>query len=247
MAYLTVPLFLAVVSPICSRQLFGVATFCAVLASAGRITQAAPVVFAFEATISEVNGDATVLDLPFTLTVGQEIEGRYTFQSNEDMLDVFLNRERGTQGELFLTIDGIEIQAPTNFGSLNSLGVLDPPIVGPTSSILLDYISPTDVFPGWPGSVHGHLWSQRLLLVGTDGTITSPEHLLDVEAWNQLTTLRRLDLQFGFPDTVSVQAAVGDFFAVPEPSSAWIVWALVTCALAFFLFRKLLIRIQTAP
>jgi hypothetical protein len=194
--------------------------------------------FEFEATISQVEGDVAALNLPFTLNVGQRIQGRYVFPNESDLLDIFLHHERGKQANVTLTIDSTQIEAAANFGLLNSAAVLDPPIVGPTSSIYLAYRSPTDVFPGWPGTIAGNLWNHRLILLGPDGLISESEQLLDVNSWNQLTLARHLELQFGFPNTVSVRSLVGDFLLVPEPSGNWLAGVLVAVALAYFLFRR---------
>jgi hypothetical protein len=72
---------------------------------------AVPLAFGFSATISEVQGDVAALDLPFALTVGQQFEGAYSFLSEEDLLDVFLHRELGKQGQIALTIEDTDIQA----------------------------------------------------------------------------------------------------------------------------------------
>jgi hypothetical protein len=44
--------------------------------------QAAPLPFQFEATISEVEGDVSALNLPFSLGIGEQIRGKYLFQSD---------------------------------------------------------------------------------------------------------------------------------------------------------------------
>ena len=188
---------------------------------AGAAVQAAPVVYQFEATISNVEGDPAPLNLPFSIAVGQQIAGKFTFQSDEDLLDIFLHHERGKQGLVTLSIDGMVLEALMNFGTLNDGGPVDinGPAPAPNSSLSLGYISPTDAIPGWGGRTGvNHAWAAGLVFVGTEGTISGPEDVLDIDAWNQLTTLRRFGLQLGFPDTVLVQATVGDFVGVPEPS-----------------------------
>jgi hypothetical protein len=39
--------------------------------------------------------------------------------------------------------------------------------------------------------------------------------VLDPDKWNQLTRVRRLDLQIGYPNTALIRATVGDFILVP--------------------------------
>jgi hypothetical protein len=159
-------------------------------------------------------------------------------------MDIFLHHDRGKQGLLSLIIDGLEIASPTNFGIVNAgppVDVNNPPPSAAVSSIQLGYASPTDAFPGFGGFIPGHAapWNAGLWLVGAEGVISRPQDILDIDNWNELATLRRLDLDFGYPETVSVRAIVGDFVGVPEPSSTYSVLVAVALIMAFFLFRSL--------
>jgi hypothetical protein len=188
----------------------------------------------FEATISEIEVDPSALNLPFSLNLGQQISGQYIFQSKEELLDILLNPELGRQGVLTLTIDGTELEALINLGTLNDGGSVDinGPPPEPNSSLSLGYSSPTDAIPGWGGRTGvNQAWGAGMVLVGPEGTISTSKDILNVEIWNQLTTLRRLGLQFGYPNTVLVQANVGSFAAVPEPSTAWLACALLAVTL----------------
>lgn len=184
--------------------------------------QAQPLRFNFEATISEIEGDTSALNLPFSLAVGDRIVGAYAFQNGQDLLDIFFRHELGKQGQVTLIIDETEIEAGANFGSVNDVGA---PPDGSQSSLFLGYVSPTDIFPGWGGYVDGHPWDAALTLVGAEGTISTPDDVLDISNWNELTTLRRLDLQFGYPNTVIVRTIVAGFNSIPEPSSAFMLWS----------------------
>jgi hypothetical protein len=217
------------------RLLFAAAVVC--LATACPQAQATPVMFRFEATISNIEGDAASLNLPFSLTIGQQIAGKYSFQSEEELLDIFLHHEQGKRGEISLTIDSIEINAVTNVGTLNDSAFIDPPIPFTASSIVLGFAqsSETDSFM-FPGTVAGNPWNHQLDLFGPEGSITSTEQLLDVSVWNELGILRRLDLQFGFPDTISVDTVVGDFSVVPEPCSVWLASVTIMLSLVKSLF-----------
>jgi hypothetical protein len=68
-----------VVAPICDHSIAGRALACIALGTAlvatSRIGQAAPLSFAFEAIISEVQGDVAALNLPFSLATGQQLTG----------------------------------------------------------------------------------------------------------------------------------------------------------------------------
>ena len=83
----------------------------------GRMSHGAPIVFKFDATVSEVQGDVAALNLPFALAIGQQITGKYSFQSEEDLLDIFIHQARGKQGRVNLTIENTEFVASTNFGA----------------------------------------------------------------------------------------------------------------------------------
>ena len=191
--------------------------------------QAATATYSFQATINKVDGDLGEVILPFGLVAGQQISGTYTFASEQDLLNIFLNPSLGSAGVLTLTIGGVELSASVNAGG-NIAYILNPPIPGPYTRLSLGYFSPTDAYPGLPGNIAGQPWSHILTLIGPEGTISDPAQHLDSALWNQLTTLRQLNLLFGFPTSVKVQATVGDFVAVPEPSTIVLTFA----ALAFF-------------
>ena len=76
------------------------------------------------------------------------------------------------------------------------------------------------------------------MLVGAEGIISTPEDILDVDVWNQLTLLRTLNLQIGYPDTVMVQALLSDFVAVPEPSSIVLAFVLLAIGLLYFFSKR---------
>jgi hypothetical protein len=189
-------------------------------------------VLRFDGTVSEIQGDPAGHNLPFSLNVGEPITGEYVFASQQDLLDLFLHSWQGKQGQLALTIDGTAIQWPTNFGLLNSGGLVDinGPPSAPNSSLFLGYIPQTDVFPGTGAS----LW-----LVGADGTISTNEDILNVNAWNELNSLRRIEMQFGYPNPVTVRATIGNFIAVPEPLTTATLTILASLALLQFRCRKL--------
>ena len=175
---------------------------------------AAPVRFAFQATINTVTGNSSAVSLPFGLAVGQQFSGSYNFASEQDLLNVV----RGTYlsvGSLKLNIGGVEISAAVNVGN-HFFYLNNPPIPGEYSSLSLAYVSLTNVYPGMPGYVGTVPWSHMLTLKGPDGTISDPAQYRDVVAWNKLTTLRQLELQFGFPESIYVQATIGKFDIFPE-------------------------------
>jgi hypothetical protein len=215
------------------------------------LVNAAPLTLTFDANISQVQGDPGSLDLPFPLVVGRPINGKYVFQSEQDLLDIFLDGDLRKQAQVALTIGGVEITAVANFGLINSAGELERP-TGPNSSVSLGYLSLTDVFPGWGGYFKNHYWDVGLVLLGHDGTIASTDDILDINKWNQLTTLRHLGLRFGQFEAsqfkvVTIEASVGNFSAVPEPACIWLVYSVIPVALAHICFHRIFGSPPTLP
>jgi hypothetical protein len=136
-----------------------------------------------------------------------------------------------TEGLVRLSLEGSDYVAALNFMGINQGGridISDPTPPPPSSSISMYYLSPTDVIPGWGGGLGvGQHWGAGLLLLGPEGTITEAHDLLDISVWNQLTTERSLSLQFGYPDTVTVEATISDLTVVPEPASCLLVYPLI--------------------
>jgi hypothetical protein len=188
------------------------------------VLHASSLILQFRATISQVQGDPALLNLPFTLAVGQPFTGKYSYADAQDLVDEFLRPARGTPGHLVLNIAGSPVDFTTNVATLNDGGVIDinEPPPGPSSSVFLGYRSLTDVYPGT---------GPRMWIVGPEGTIANEQQILDISRWNQLTTNRRLDFEFGYPYTVSVQSTIGEFVVVPEPSTCCLGWLCVTCGL----------------
>lgn len=205
----------------------------------------APITFAFEATVSAVAGNPSAIELPFSLALGQQIKGRYSFESEEQLLDIFSNifpYEIEEIGRLSLGIEGMVIGAAANVGTINEdLIDINGPYPDPSSSISLGYgYYVTDVFPGWGGEqIAGYHFDAGIRLEGPVGTISGVDDVLDVRIWNQLTAKRSLGLSFGYFESnqfkvVTYSASVGNFVAVPEPTTC----ALVSlAALAFFASR----------
>ena len=194
----------------------------------GAAAEAAPIAFTFQATVTRVNGDLGALNLPFTLTTGQQISGTYKFASESDLIDIILHPEYYWQhpelaksGTLALNIGGTSLS-----GSVNTTGnmLFDPPISepGPLSTLSLGYFGPTN--HSHAGFIAGLSWDHQFTAVGPDGILadptTDPTHFFDLAAWNQLTIRRGLLLAFGdFFQVVTVETTVGNFSAVTEPAA----------------------------
>jgi hypothetical protein len=194
-------------------------TFCVTCLSAAFVTIASsscatPITFEFDASIAAVPPEFVALNLPYSLSVGQTIDGSYLFDSAQDLLDVFLHPELGKKGQISLAFAGNTVGAPVNTGLVDDANLYLPPVPGLKSSIELSYESPTNV--ALP-------FDTVLRLQGPPGTITSIDDVLDVTVWNKLTTTRRLELRYLNPQSgqsIVAVASVGDVRAVPEPSSA---------------------------
>ncbi len=191
------------------------------------LSHSAPIEIGFKATVSEVDGDAAAITLPFSLSVGQQLKGRYSFDSEERLLEVFsyaFPNQQAKSGQLLLDVDSVIVGAGINTGSINfDLVEINGPPPVPSSSISLGYGNYfTDVFPGWGGQVAEYPYDTGLRLEGPVGTVLGVDDVLDVGIWNRLTTRRTLELVFGYFESnqfkvVSYTAIVGDFFTVPEP------------------------------
>jgi len=195
--------------------------------------EAQPVILHFEATVTAIQGDLSQLDVPFTLGAGESIAGELSFASEDDLQTVLLGGPNGRSsiGTLRLDIGGVEVGNAFNFGSVNQPPVdINNPPPGPKSAISFAWIPPTDAIPGWAGQAGSVIWSAGILLVGMDGIIDDPNAVPDFNTWNALDETRLLTMAFGFPDTIVVQATLGDFIVVPEPASSLLASALTLLA-----------------
>lgn len=185
---------------------------------------AAPIVFQFDATISQILGDPATLNLPFSFAVGQPMTATYTFSDLQSLQNVSTSVALGSQGDVAFTIGGTQGTATINFIGLNDSSI--PSLPGlPNSSVEFGYISLTDVFPGWNGVIANHPANIDLTLLGDEGVVSNVTDILNQATWNHLTKSRKLTVQLGYFDqsefrTVTVLANVTQATVVPEPSSA---------------------------
>jgi hypothetical protein len=191
-------------------------------------TQAGPITFHFDATISQVQGDPVPLNLPFA--VGQRLTATYTFGDLQSLLNVFTSLALGSHGDVAFTIGGAQGTATTNFGLINSSGAIGIP--GPNSSIGFGYFSLTDVFPGWNGGIAGHQANIDLTFLGDEGLVSDVTDILHQETWDQMTKLRNLSVDFGYFDhgdfkIVTFLANATQAVVTPEPSGVSMIMLLV--------------------
>ncbi|MCA9231467.1 MAG: hypothetical protein KDA57_12505 [Planctomycetales bacterium] len=184
-----------------------------------------PLVVAFDAVISEIEGDPLPLDLPFTLNIGDQIEGELAFDSRHEAL-LQLQGNTTIFSNLTLSLGGDLIDNFFNVALVNSFfflnderfpGPIDPD--NPPSSIYFSYFPVSTGNPGWVGSGLQLPWTAEILMYGEPGTIDSPHNLLNFDDWNRLEQIRNLTILIGFPETVTVTARLGNLSEVPEPST----------------------------
>lgn len=214
------------------RAFFGIAVLILVLGSALAPTHAAQITFTFDATVTLVPADFSAVGLPFSLSVGQKFSGEYSFANAQDMFDVFFPsypNGLGKSGAVIVTINSVVGTASVNMGSLSDGALLIPTDPRFGASLSLGYVSPTDVVPPWNGGIAGQRFNTALMLAGSYGSFTSKNELFDPSAWNRLTSQREFDLRFAYYagtniNYVTVQTQIGDFRAVPEPTTMRLNW-----------------------
>jgi hypothetical protein len=179
------------------------------------IASAAQIKLLFEATVVS-SDDFSQTNLPFSLEVGDVIEGEIVFESADDIPIVFGVGPEIRQASQFLRFNGFEVFNAYNNGNPTPVADLNNPFAEPVSGISLGWFPTTNVFPAFSGT---YMSNSSLSLAGADGVIETIDDAVDFSNWNDLTTERLLRLTFGFPDTVSVTATVGQITVVPEPTS----------------------------
>ena len=215
-----------------------VATMAAVCFTGGA-SSAAEITFAFDAMVTDVPADFPALNLPFLLSTGQKISGEYSFASAQDMFDVFFPsypNGLGKSGTVYVTIGSVVGDAFVNIGELGDGALTTPPDPSVPALLNLSYISPTDVVPPWRGGIANKSFNTVLLLAGTSGSFASESDLFDPSAWNRLTSRREFDLEFVYYagtniNYVTIKTQLGDFRAVPEPTTLQLSWLCVAYCL----------------
>ena len=181
---------------------------------------AAPISFQFDATISQIDGDLWPLNLPFSLAVGQPMSATYKFNDVQTLLDIFTHSAFGSAGAVTFTMGVFQGTAISNFGLINSSGVIGVP--GPNSSVTFGYLSLTDVFPGWSGQIASNQANISLTFLGDEGVVSDATDILRQDTWEHLTKYRGLSVAFqGYFDQgdfkiVTVNADVTQAVVMPN-------------------------------
>jgi len=200
---------------------------------------AVPITIGFDATVT-VGTPGFPFELPFTVTVGDKITGRFTFEPGVgDPVEI---RREFPQSENFVVlIDGVTLSS-----SAYSIAVHNDEIFFENTSAQrsFDIIEVGCSRPGLSISCNpevidlgeGNLFSFRplLSLVGSTDILSDTGIPTDVRAWNDLDTSAVLQINFdglgsggsGIGVFLGVIARVNNFWVVPEPSS------LVLCVVA---------------
>lgn len=194
------------------------------------IAEAAPVTFAFDATITEVF-PGVPFNFPLTYQVGDSITGKFTFEPEQAPPNAF-KFESLQPYDLKLEISGTVLtspgygirvadevyfsHAPWNVADVINVGsFLDGDITIPPPVLTL------------PGSVPFR-FRVTLELIGADNPISDPDITSDPSLWNSFDSERTINVGFsastpGSTGSVAFKAIVGEMLLVPEPSGALLV------------------------
>jgi len=202
------------------------ASLLAVSAVAGTVTEPCP--FRFDAEVTRVINSPNSPELRIAFEVGQVLSGRYYLGGNA--------QSQFRADRIVIEIGNELLTYDINFASAG-IGVLGDggPSVTIAQSISLNYLSPTDVFPGWGGSAFEMDSDAFITLVGSSQTLTEGGIIPDISDWNDFSLSRQLNLTLGHPESISIEATIGDFVLVPEPSANQLV---LLAALAVLTLRS---------
>ena len=185
---------------------------------------AAPITLAFSAQVTSIyESSPGVVDLPFTVSVGDSINGTFSYepppvglpgvQAYELTFDI---------GNVQLRSQGYEIFVkPGEFGPVGGpVERFDQVVVGCSLSD-----SGTQCNPGTvPGNASASLWSV-MDLIGDYPSLTGFGLPADLSEWNRLTA-RSLELKFTPVSSIGllrIGAIAGPFTVVPEPACSVLV------------------------
>lgn len=191
------------------------------LCPVSRIVEAAPVTFAFEAVVTEINpsGDADFA-LPSEITLGQTLNGRVRFEPPQ-----------------FFGVSGIDSEGAALSASVMSIGFaadqlsLDTqndvgggPVGNPNAQDSISvYFTGTDITGVYSTNVPELSVVKFELGLSGDASSFNPifDSVADPKAWNRLD-FRRMLLQLQSPSAAGnyvILAQVGPVVLIPEPAS----------------------------
>jgi hypothetical protein len=215
---------------VCSRfcrrdrayQLLVVASVIPGVMTSRSLVQAAPVTFAFDATVTTVF-DGNPFNVPFDYNVGDTFRGMFTFEPTSGIGagDNTIFAEQMLP--LGFHIDGHSLTNPMyGIRVANDTAIDDSEFPEPVDVIRLGCAEPecTPELLTLPGYEPFRVRS-RMEFVGFGPVLDTPQIPATLEVWNALTLQRTIILDF---DNVGIgsmglQATVGDLGVVPEPSS----------------------------
>ena len=190
------------------------------LSTNGIVVQAAPVTFQFKAEVTSiVESSSANIELPWTISVGDPIQGRFTFEPAP--IGQMGTQEFGIQfafGDAILQSSTYEIIIARNqFPPLGST------TFEPFDMITVGCSLSQNGAPCIPGYVQGAgqiQWRSFISLTAEPPTLSDSELIGDVDIWNSFNG-RSLQLNFLTPGVggVSIGALFGPFSIVPEPET----------------------------
>jgi len=209
------------------------------------VLQAAPVTFAFKASVDSISSGAS-FDSEIDLTVGDEITGRFTFDPNAGdgnspfeviqpyAFSVVFNGvklssaayETTSRDDVHLDVDCSDLACP-GFATSDSLSLKGSNLMEVGNLILSNLDADSSGFQMQLEEWFGHpFW-------GGMNILDSANIPADIGTWNQFSGRSlKVWLGDGQGGSLSMNATVGQFTVVPEPSSGTLIFLIVISGLA---------------
>jgi len=217
----------------------------------GPALEAAPVTFAFEATVIQIVDKSGPKDLPFTVESGDVLKGKFTFEpvdaepailGSPPGPEFIVESSTNTTQELgFSVMLGDTILATSKYSlraidNRQAISESDIPsffdIIGPSC-----HVCTQGTISGVDSEV---IWGFSMTLSGDESVLSGADIPASPEEWNQFAR-RRISITFqkqGVVGEMRAFAQIGQFTLVPEPSSSSLILSVVVSGLAARTGRK---------
>lgn len=174
------------------------------------------------ATISQLDGDASIV--PLTLAVGDAIATEYSFPVAD-----FTSSATTQPGSQKLILGNTVLQSDNSAGLALNEGLLVPPD-DPSDTLLTTCVSLTDVFPScspnrFPSN-QNLIWDPKVILYGDPGSLQT---LADVSALSNLSSIhgsgtllinifKLNEAPISAERLLTIRATITELSAIPEPA-----------------------------
>ncbi len=186
-------------------------------------SKAAPVTFIFDATIVGVSNEIP-FDVGIEYEVGDIIEGRFTFLPQDGAGAMTFT---AVQPYAFsLNVNEVVLETPNfTLRGGNDWLVADYPLADEVDALELGAAGLSAVGPAAMLNIDASRSGFSMGLRGSTSVMLAASHPADLAVWNAFNFERHLTIQFrdGQGGAMGLQATVGSFGLVPEPSTLAIV------------------------